>query len=78
MFQKSLKILAILLLSGFAFTTIQAHPKGNDKRNANQCKTLKKKKLIDNCMACVARPNPHHFHPNNAPGKRCRPNDGKP
>jgi hypothetical protein len=30
------------------------------------------------CLACVARPEKHHYHPDYPKGKRCRPDNGKP
>lgn len=31
-----------------------------------------------NCIKCLKRQAPHHYHTENPEGKRCRPDDGRP
>jgi|GEM_PF-6659724 len=55
----------------------EAHPTGTELRNAQQCSALQGP-LRGHCLECVARPRPHHFHPEAAAGQRCRPDNGQP
>ncbi len=78
------KIVAFLLvvLAAAALIAIPlvatAHRTGNERRNLPQCRTLRNPAKQRACIACVTRPRPHHFHPNAAPGLRCRLNNGLP
>ncbi|MCB1327649.1 MAG: hypothetical protein H7A21_08195 [Spirochaetales bacterium] len=69
----------ITLLAGLALLggALAAHPTDNDRRTAAQCQELQEQNHRRACLACVARPNPHHYHANGPAGERCRPNNGQ-
>jgi hypothetical protein len=61
--------------------TAQAHSTGYELRRIEQCRTLPGNDQAGeraNCIRCVTRPRPHHFHPDYPPGERCRPDNGRP
>ena len=62
---------AVLTATGVAI----AHDTPNTRRTVAQCATLPAGERAA-CVACVGRPHPHHFHPREAAGTRCDPNDG--
>jgi hypothetical protein len=69
-----------LLLVGAA-PMARAHKTGHESRTPAQCERLPGTQTTGeraNCLRCVARPKPHHFHPDYPAGTRCRPNNGKP
>ena len=71
---------AASVLSLFAPLAL-AHDTGHESRTADQCEKLPgtaRKGERAQCLKCVARPKKHHYHPDYKPGKRCRPDDGKP
>jgi hypothetical protein len=58
-----------------------AHSNGHESRTAAECEKLPgtaNKGERAGCLRCVARKVKHHWHPDYAAGKRCRPDDGKP
>ena len=64
-------------MAGFAF----AHSNGHESRTPAQCERLpgtQKEGERGQCLACVSRPKPHHYHPDYPAGDRCRPDNGKP
>jgi hypothetical protein len=68
-----------VLLTGAPFAL--AHDTGHESRTPADCEKLPgtaAKGERGECLKCVARPQKHHFHPDNPVGKRCRPDDGKP
>ncbi len=76
-----------LSIGGLAAATLLALPaalahwNGHESRTVQQCERLPGTQRIGEraqCLRCVARPLPHHYHPDYPPGKRCRPNNGKP
>ena len=79
-----LKLLALLStlsiatgIAGFAL----AHSNGHESRTPAQCERLpgtEKEGERAQCLACVKRPKPHHYHPDYPAGERCRPDNGKP
>jgi hypothetical protein len=69
----SLVVLSAATLMG---ATLLAHPTGNERRTAAECRALRDPQRQRACMACIARPRPHHYHPLQTEGWRCDPNDG--
>jgi hypothetical protein len=64
-------------VAGFAL----AHSTGQEIRTVAACQRLPGTEQAGeraNCIRCVTRPRPHHFHPEFPPGERCRPDNGKP
>ena len=58
-----------------------AHSNGHESRTPAECERLPgtaKEGERAQCLACVARPVKHHYHPDYKAGERCRPDDGKP
>jgi hypothetical protein len=58
-----------------------AHSNGHESRTPAQCERLpgtEREGERAQCLACVSRPKPHHYHPDYPAGQRCRPDDGKP
>lgn len=69
---------ALLMLCAFG---ARAHRTGHEARTAADCENLpgtSAKGERGACLRCVHRPRKHHFHPEYQPGKRCRPNNGRP
>ncbi len=67
----------VLLGSAAAF----AHSTGHESRTVAQCEKLPgtaSKGERAQCLRCIQRPKPHHYHPDYAKGNRCRPDNGKP
>jgi hypothetical protein len=58
--------------------TVLAHRTGNERRTVPQCNALRDPARRAACLACIARPRPHHYHPLQTEGWRCDPNDGTP
>jgi hypothetical protein len=54
-----------------------SHDTGNEARTRHQCSELPHR-LREACKACVKKKRPHHFHPENPPHRRCRPDTGRP
>jgi hypothetical protein len=74
-----LALAAAGLLAGGAVAF--AHSTGYELRRIEQCRSLPgsdERGERANCIRCVTRPRPHHFHPDYPPGDRCRPDDGRP
>lgn len=68
--------LTFSLLGGVAI----AHHTGHESRTVADCEKLpgtQKEGMRSACLACVTRPKPHHFHPDDVKGERCNPNDGE-
>jgi len=64
-------------IAGFAL----AHSNGHESRTPAQCERLpgtEKEGERAQCLACVKRTKPHHYHPDYPAGERCRPDNGKP
>jgi len=61
----------------FAASPASAHPTGTELRTAQQCSALQPP-MRGHCLECVARPRPHHFHPDAQAGQRCRPDNAQP
>lgn len=81
--RRTIALLIVTLFAGFALLTLSlssatAHRIGQERRTAAGCRTLVKPAKRDACLVCVARPNPHHYHPGFPKGERCRPNNGRP
>ncbi|HEY2731922.1 MAG TPA: hypothetical protein VGK52_18390 [Polyangia bacterium] len=58
-----------------------AHSNGHESRTPAQCERLPGTQAAGEraqCLRCVTRPRPHHYHPDYPAGERCRPDDGKP
>ncbi len=67
-------------LSAFASIAF-AHSTGHESRTAADCEKLPgtaKEGERAACLACVARKEKHHYHPDYPAGDRCRLDDGKP
>jgi len=58
-------------------TAALAHSTGHESRTAAQCEKLPTPER-QACLACVARPLKHHYHPDFPAGARCRLDNGKP
>jgi len=78
---KAFSLLSALIMvsgiAGFAF----AHSNGHESRTPAQCERLpgtEKEGERAQCLKCVTRPKPHHYHPDYPAGERCRPDNGKP
>jgi hypothetical protein len=70
-------IFAITL--GTAFPVL-AHPTGHESRTASDCEHLPGTAAAGErgqCLRCVGRPRPHHYHPDMAPGNRCHADNGQ-
>ncbi len=72
--------ITIAVLGGATLTgaTVFAHRTGNERRTPAECRALRDPARQRACLACVARPRPHHYHPLQTEGWRCDPNDGTP
>ena len=60
---------------------VLGHSTGHESRTVADCEKLPGTKEAGErgqCLKCVARPMKHHYHPDNPPGDRCRPDNGKP
>ena len=60
---------------------VWAHANGHESRTVADCEKLPGTEVAGEraqCLRCVQRPNPHHFHPDMPRGDRCHPNDGMP
>ena len=58
-----------------------AHSNGHESRTVADCEKLPGTAGAgerSHCLTCVQNPVKHHYHPDYPPGKRCRPDDGKP
>jgi hypothetical protein len=72
--------LALAIFAGFAGLAL-AHSNGHESRTAAQCERLPgtaNEGERAQCLKCVSRPKPHHYHPDYPSGERCRPDNGKP
>jgi hypothetical protein len=72
-----LALVAATLVGSFA----AAHSNGHESRTVAQCERLPGTAAAGEraqCLKCVQRPKPHHYHPDYPAGDRCRPDDGKP
>lgn len=70
---------AAALLGGASLAV--AHSTGHESRTVAQCERLPGTQQVGErgqCLACVTRPQKHHYHPDYPPGARCRPDNGKP
>ena len=64
-----------------AHSIVLAHSNGHESRTVAECERLPGTAQAGEraqCLRCVSRPKPHHYHPDYAAGNRCRPDDGKP
>lgn len=79
-----LKSLAFVIAVGAVMgapTLVVAHSNGHESRTVAECERLPgtaDKGERAQCLRCVSRPRPHHYHPDYPGGNRCRPDDGKP
>ncbi len=67
----------VLLCSAVAF----AHSTGHESRTVAGCEKLPgtaSKGERAQCLRCIQRAKPHHYHPDYPKGNRCRPDNGKP
>jgi hypothetical protein len=72
-----LMLFASALVGSFAL----AHSNGHESRTPAQCERLPGTEAMGEraqCLRCVSRPKPHHYHPDYPAGERCRPDNGKP
>ena len=73
--------LAFAALLAIGVPAALAHSNGHESRTAAQCERLPGTNKVGEraqCLACVARPVKHHYHPDYPAGQRCRPDNGKP
>jgi len=57
-----------------------AHPTGHESRSVADCERLPGTDAAGErgqCLRCVQRPKPHHFHPDMVKGDRCHPDNGR-
>ena len=73
---KKVLITAVLSAISLAGGVVLAHHTGNERRTPAECRALRDPARQRACLACVARPRPHHYHPLQTAGWRCDPNDG--
>lgn len=70
--------LTLFLVAIFAAPVAMAHPSPQVKRTHAQCETLKKKKKVAACKACITRyKKARHYHPYAKKGNRCHKNGTK-
>ncbi len=70
-------VLSFVLLGSVAF----AHSTGHESRTVAGCEKLPgtaSKGERAQCLRCIQRPKPHHYHPDYPKGQRCRPDNGQP
>jgi hypothetical protein len=68
-----------VVMAGAPF--VLAHSNGHEARTVAECEKLPGTATAGErgqCLACIQRPQKHHYHPDYPAGKRCRPDDGKP
>jgi hypothetical protein len=71
-------VLALFLALFLAVPAASAHPSPAVKRTHAQCETLKKKKKVAACKACMTRyKGKRHYHPHAKKGNRCHKNGTK-
>lgn len=68
---------ALLLCAGLLAPAARGHNNGHESRKPPQCERLPTPER-QQCLSCVTRPLPHHYHPDYPAGSRCRPDNGKP
>jgi hypothetical protein len=80
-----MKKFILIALGGLMLTVAAplayAHSNGHESRTVADCEKLPGTAAAGErgqCLSCVQRPVKHHYHPDYPPGKRCRPDDGKP
>ena len=67
---------AFSLLGGVAL----AHSTGDEAKSVAECQKFPGTASFGvrgECLKCVQRAKPHHFHPNEAAANRCQPTDAK-
>lgn len=80
LFSSAAVFTALAVGGSFAY----AHSTGHESRTAADCEKLPGTATAGEragCLACIGRNNDKekfHFHPDYPPGKRCRPDNGKP
>ncbi len=73
--------LRLALAMGVVGTAALAHSNGHECRTTADCEKLPgtaKEGERAGCLACIARKEKHHWHPDYPAGDRCRLDDGKP
>ena len=71
---------AIALTVVGAVPRASAHPTGHESRSVADCEKLPGTEVAGErgqCLRCVQRPRPHHFHPDMLKGDRCHPDNGR-
>jgi len=74
-------LVSTLALAGGLAGIALAHSNGHESRTAAECERLPGTEKVGEraqCLHCVSRPKPHHYHPDYPAGERCRPDNGKP
>jgi hypothetical protein len=80
-FKSAIAITAATLVFG---SVALAHSTGHESRTTSDCEKLPGSQSAgerSQCLSCIARNTPNakwHYHPDNAAGNRCRPDDGNP
>lgn len=72
---------AVSLILTVGASVVLAHSTGHESRKPADCEKLPgtaKTGERGACLACVTRPQKHHYHPDYPEGDRCRPDNGKP
>jgi hypothetical protein len=73
-------IVSLVLLCA-ASGVAAAHSTGHESRTVAECERLPGTQMAGErgqCLRCVERPRPHHYHPDMVRGDRCHLNDGLP
>jgi hypothetical protein len=69
---------AAAFVLGFALVAIplavSAHPTGNERRTVAACRLIPDRNDRQECIVCVSRPRPHHYHPRGAAPGYCHIN----
>ena len=74
-------ILGAALLLSLGAPLAYAHSNGHESRTVADCEKLPGTAAAGErgmCLKCVQKTEKMHYHPDYPPGKRCRPDDGKP
>ena len=78
--KRGLLIGTLALLFAGAGSLAFAHSTGHESRTVADCEKLPGTQVAGErgqCLRCVERPRPHHYHPDMLKGDRCHPDNGR-
>lgn len=78
--KKAILFAAFVLATGAGAPMALAHSTGHESRTAADCERLPGTEAAgerSQCLRCVQRPKPHHYHPDMVKGDRCHPDNGR-